>query len=61
VFTWRPQAGDLVLFPSWILHEVAPTAGDSARVSIAFNIPGSWADTAGVQSQFAIEPDTDPA
>jgi uncharacterized protein (TIGR02466 family) len=43
----RPRAGDLVIFPSWLLHEVRPSYGDPQagappRVSIAFNLIGYW-------------------
>jgi uncharacterized protein (TIGR02466 family) len=31
------EAGSLVLFESWLRHEVAPNAVDSERVSISFN------------------------
>lgn len=33
----RLKAGDLVLFPSWMLHEVVPYEGDDVRITIAFN------------------------
>lgn len=32
-----PQAGTLILFPSWLIHGVTPYAGDRPRISIAFN------------------------
>ncbi len=32
-----PEAGTMVLFPSWLVHSVAPYAGPDARISIAFN------------------------
>lgn len=37
---WRltPKAGRLVLFPSWLLHQVRPYRGNAQRVSIAFNL-----------------------
>ena len=37
--TWshRFKAGDLVLFPSWLQHEVLPFYGDDERITIAFN------------------------
>lgn len=44
----RPRAGDLVIFPSWLLHEVRSSYGDPQagpappRVSIAFNLIGYW-------------------
>ncbi|MDW8478679.1 MAG: putative 2OG-Fe(II) oxygenase [Xanthomonadales bacterium] len=33
----RLRAGELVLFPSWLLHEVLPYEGDSERITVAFN------------------------
>ncbi|HLL32095.1 MAG TPA: TIGR02466 family protein [Allosphingosinicella sp.] len=33
-----PQAGMLVLFPSWLNHSVAPYLGDGLRISIALNL-----------------------
>lgn len=37
--TWsiRFKAGQLVLFPSWLLHEVMPFYGQDERITIAFN------------------------
>jgi len=29
--------GQLVLFPSWLLHEVMPYEGDDVRITVAFN------------------------
>jgi len=34
----RPRAGELILFPSWLLHYVNPYEGADVRISIAFNI-----------------------
>jgi hypothetical protein len=33
-----PRSGRLVLFPSWILHQVRPYRGHAERVSIALNL-----------------------
>ena len=33
----RLEAGQLVLFPSWVLHDVKPFEGDDERITIAFN------------------------
>jgi uncharacterized protein (TIGR02466 family) len=33
-----PEAGMMVLFPSWIYHFVNPHFGDGERISIAFNV-----------------------
>lgn len=32
-----PQPGDMILFPSWLLHAVMPYTGDGKRISVAFN------------------------
>jgi uncharacterized protein (TIGR02466 family) len=34
---FRLEAGQLVLFPSWLLHEVKPFLGEGERITIAFN------------------------
>jgi Putative 2OG-Fe(II) oxygenase len=31
------QSGQLVIFPSWVLHDVKPFEGDGERITIAFN------------------------
>lgn len=36
--TIAPRAGLLVLFPSWLLHQVRPYRGTALRISIAFNL-----------------------
>jgi uncharacterized protein (TIGR02466 family) len=36
-FRVRPQAGLLVIFPSWLYHWVHPYAGGAPRVAISFN------------------------
>lgn len=33
----RLEPGQLVLFPSWLLHEVLPYEGDTLRITVAFN------------------------
>ena len=37
-FAIRPEAGMLVLFPSWLRHSVRPHGGDRERVSVAINL-----------------------
>ena len=32
------KAGRLVMFPSWLLHQVRPYRGNSERISVAFNL-----------------------
>ena len=34
----RLEPGQLVLFPSWVLHEVMPYEGDTERITVAFNV-----------------------
>ncbi|MCW6507893.1 TIGR02466 family protein [Lichenifustis flavocetrariae] len=34
----RPKPGLMVLFPSWLMHQVRPYRGTRARISIAFNL-----------------------
>jgi uncharacterized protein (TIGR02466 family) len=34
----QPQAGEMVLFRSWLRHSVKPTRGKEERISIAFNL-----------------------
>jgi len=36
--TIRPKAGRLLMFPSWVLHQVRPYRGNAERISIAFNL-----------------------
>jgi uncharacterized protein (TIGR02466 family) len=31
------EAGQLVMFPSWVLHDVKPFEGEGERITIAFN------------------------
>ena len=42
----RLEAGQLVLFPSWVLHDVKPFEGDDERITIAFNCWFSSSDPA---------------
>lgn len=34
----QPEAGLMVMFPSWLYHMVHPYYGDGARIAIAFNV-----------------------
>ena len=36
-FRVRPQAGLLVIFPSWLYHWVHPYAGQTPRIAVSFN------------------------
>lgn len=35
---YRPGAGEMLLFRSWLRHSVKPTRGKEERISIAFNL-----------------------
>jgi uncharacterized protein (TIGR02466 family) len=35
--TFSLEPGQLVLFPSWVLHDVKPFEGEGARITVAFN------------------------
>jgi uncharacterized protein (TIGR02466 family) len=37
LISFRPQVGDLYLFPSWLLHAVEPFEGEGERRSLSFN------------------------
>lgn len=34
----QPKPGRMVLFPSWVMHQVRPYQGTAVRISIAFNL-----------------------
>lgn len=34
---YRLRPGQLVMFPSWVLHQVLPYLGDGERITVAFN------------------------
>ncbi|WP_119167065.1 TIGR02466 family protein [Algihabitans albus] len=40
VATWtiQPEAGEMLLFPSWLRHGVLPFRGSGERISVAFNL-----------------------
>lgn len=45
-FTVVPTTGDLVMFPSWLPHQVTSTVSDEPRVSWSFNVlNGDWSHT----------------
>lgn len=50
----RLRPGQLVLFPSWLLHEVTPfePAGDGLRITVAFNARFQMQGVAPQQSPF---------
>src|SRR5690606_24537399 len=36
-YHFKPKAGDLILFESWVRHEVPPNPANDARISVSFN------------------------
>ena len=45
-FRVRPEAGLLVVFPSWLYHWVHPYAGQTPRIAVSFNVMLAAAATA---------------
>jgi len=43
----KPTPGLLILFPSWLAHEVEPWDGDGMRISIAINLTATRTRTVG--------------
>lgn len=41
-FRFQPREGDLIVFPSWLVHGVEGTKSSSERVSFSFNLIGEW-------------------
>ncbi|MAK61223.1 MAG: hypothetical protein CMK09_09620 [Ponticaulis sp.] len=37
-----PEAGELVIFPSWLRHGVKPHSGNGERISVAINLTLQW-------------------
>lgn len=46
-FEITPEAGDLVLFESWLRHEVPPMTADGERISVSFNY--TWQESADIE------------
>jgi ectoine hydroxylase-related dioxygenase (phytanoyl-CoA dioxygenase family) len=36
-FSWKVGKGDIILFPSSLVHSVSPNTQDQTRVSLSFN------------------------
>ncbi len=36
-YAFNLQAGELILFPSWLVHQVMPFYGENERITVAFN------------------------
>ena len=47
IFTISPQVGQMVLFPSYLLHTVYPFQGKGERRSLAFNLSYSLGEQNG--------------
>ena len=55
-FRVRPQAGLLVVFPSWLYHWVHPYAGETPRIAISFNAAIGAHAAEQAQSNEAVAP-----
>ena len=40
------EPGQLVLFPSWVLHDVKPFEGEGERITVSFNCSFAFQDAA---------------
>jgi hypothetical protein len=47
-----PERGDIILFPSWLVHSVSPTISSDPRISISFNVKGDWEELSDVNQGF---------
>jgi len=52
---YTPKEGDMIVFPSWLLHQVSPTWGEEERISFSFNIPGDWCKTTDVSINIPVD------
>ena len=43
-FTHRPQPGDILLWPAFLMHFVHPNLSDEKRISLSFNASLKWSD-----------------
>lgn len=52
-FTHFPREGDIVLFPSWLVHQVERTRGFEDRISFSFNLgQAGWLRTSDVSFKY---------
>lgn len=49
-----PQAGELILFPSWLMHQVLPSMTIEPRISVSFNYNGDWESTTDINQGFYL-------
>ena len=42
----------MLIFPSWVSHQVMPTPGTDRRIAVGFNLPGEWEGTADVGTTY---------
>jgi len=50
-----PKVGELILFPSWLVHSVLPTMSIKPRISVSFNYLGPWETTSDVNQAYYID------
>jgi len=53
-FILTPMAGEFLLFPSWLKHQVQSTVGNDPRISFAFNIDGKWEGTGDIAASYEL-------
>jgi hypothetical protein len=47
-----PKVGQLIIFPSWLVHSVLPTLTATPRISVSFNYDGQWELTSDINQAF---------
>ncbi len=50
----EPKPGNLILFPSWLMHSVLPTLSRDPRISVSFNYNGQWEATSDINHGFYV-------
>lgn len=51
----QPEEGDLIIFPSWLSHRVSPSVTPAPRISLSFNVDGSWELTSDVNHGYFVD------
>lgn len=51
----KPEVGDLILFPGWLVHGVHVTTSTIPRLSISFNYEASWDLTNDINYGYIID------
>ena len=53
-FVFTPIPGEILLFPSWLKHQVQSTIGSNPRIVFAFNIDGKWEGSSDISASYEL-------